>query len=258
METTDGPLDPRHPLAQRIGATEGSGAYPGGEQLGTIFTLEIARESLQGEEISFNESDIREYLQEMINLNRLPMSLEVSVDGDLVGKGTGRGYSVRGKADKKFITRKAKGATLDVYVSEKTERTGFARFTVLNYGMPQYKDSVYLGDEYELPQSIVVDVKSDGSPDSANYPFTTNRESLRGLALAMLNKIIKKDLASAVIEAEHAIYIERINDAALLPHRTASRRAYRHLLIDTSLTTPKEFRQELAEHPYMYGLSRAM
>lgn len=110
-----------------------------------------------------------------------------------------------------------RGGRFDVYLSPETARTGYPSIQVLNNGQPQFIHRFFLQEDQPMPKEIIVDVKSADDPTLPDYPFQTNRESLRDDAKKALEDYIKDTLGQDLIQAENATYRQAIRTAPKIP-----------------------------------------
>lgn len=152
------------------------------------------------------------------------------------------------------------GATIHVYraKSGETELAKSASYQVLNQGMrTPVTASIgsYHGPELRLPKDIRVDVRSTVPEGDPNYPFTANRESLRGTASTAIEEVLNTHIYKPILHSYRGAYRELFNTLEEIPLPTGSPR--KAVVYDTGgRLTPAET-QELTSLPVVRDLMSA-
>jgi len=101
------------------------------------------------------------------------------------------------------------GDTADVRIYKSSSKKdlhntfGSLPVEVNNNGIYQFEDSVYLGDAAkmrEVPARIAIDVKSLVDEGHKDYPFTANREALRGDTISRVREYIQKEIIDPAVK----------------------------------------------------------
>jgi hypothetical protein len=119
-----------------------------------------------------------------------------------------------------------------------------------NNGMYQGTHQMYLGEQAKVPDSIIVDVNSKVPEGHGDYPFTANRESLRGTVQKDVEKWIQDNLVDPA-KGERAT---QLRQAYTQMPTVETRNGLTLKYFDTgSRYTPEEFMQ-VQNSPAMHDL----
>ena len=144
------------------------------------------------------------------------------------------------------------GARLHVYISTATQETDNPGVIYLNYGLPQVKSNVKISRSAKLPRNVVVDVESKVGPDSADYPWTPDRESLRDVASQRVEQYIQNELAPDYIKRETDSIVDAYNSGPALwgeKVKTVVR------VVDSANEIPVDLVTEISKAQYVYDLA---
>lgn len=84
--------------------------------------------------------------------------------------------------------------------NEPIKETGSIELLLRNNGMYQGSTNMYLPSAIEAPNRIIVDINSKVPEGNANYPFTANREALRGTVKSDVEKYITENIVNPAIK----------------------------------------------------------
>ncbi len=130
-------------------------------------------------------------------------------------------------------------ADVDVIVKEgaKIRKTRFVYVPVLNRSILQFSTGFNLASEVALPEGLVVNIKSKVLAGTADYPFTTNRESVTDSVKKEIERFFQE--AGARENAKlNAKYANAIDSAAPIPGTGK-------VLLDTASTLPPALLDDL-------------
>jgi hypothetical protein len=130
-------------------------------------------------------------------------------------------------------------ADVDVIVREgaKIKKTRFSYVPVLNRSIFQFSTSFNLNNEVALPEGLVVNIKPKVRAGTADYPFTTNRESVTDSVKREIERFFQE--AGARENAKlNAKYANAIDSAAPIPGTGK-------VLLDTASTLPPALLDDL-------------
>ena len=130
-------------------------------------------------------------------------------------------------------------ADVDVIVREgaKIKKTRYTYVPVLNRSIFQFSTSFNLSNEVALPEGLVVNIKPKVLAGTADYPFTTNRESVTDSVKKEIERFFQE--AGARENAKlNAKYANAVDSAAQIPGTGK-------VLLDTASTLPPALLDEL-------------
>jgi hypothetical protein len=138
------------------------------------------------------------------------------------------------------------GAKADVYESKATGPTyGLGELHVLNNGLYQFTEPINVGEQG--PKALVVDVKPTAGIESPDYPFTTNREQLKGPVSKRI-KDLGLEMKTIGAKREIETLVKTLNEGAKIPRSP-------HKVLDTTGGMPHELLDRIAQRPYAKRLS---
>jgi len=121
-------------------------------------------------------------------------------------------------------------------------------FAVNNDGMYQLASSTFLMDSVKVPGKVIVDVKPTVDTENINYPFTPNREALRGEAEKEVQRFMERELAASLLAARKAEYIRVFNSGVDIPG-TGTR------ILETTGSYPADKMSAIANDPDIQELT---
>jgi hypothetical protein len=183
---------------------------------------------------------LKDWMKKFQALHRLPMQITMTLDGQ----------EIEGRADLHSVGQPVEftGGTATFYISSDTESTSMPTVQVLNNGLPQFDTGVWLPANLQMPRTIAVDIKSTGTPESENYPFSPDRERLRQEANSAVSQYIKNVLAKDAAAKERNTYIDAIKQAPLIENTP-------YKVFDTANLYDKSEVADLAKKPYLRDLA---
>jgi tRNA1(Val) A37 N6-methylase TrmN6 len=193
------------------------------------------------ENMKFDAAKIRQWLEALAAFHQMPGQITAAIDKYPVDPQT----RLQGQKLSKVSTLDFSGGTIDFLISEKKSEQTSGRIEILNQGIPQFASSFSFGKDHklELPVLIVANVRSRREAGQKNYPFSTNREKLRGDVKEMIRKYIMEHLVKDAMAEEREKYKKAMEEGPVVEGTDQQ-------VIDTSGTQPAEFVKALAERPY--------
>jgi hypothetical protein len=180
-------------------------------ETGTTLKLQLKK----GTDVQMNGSTAEKFLKNFAYSHRLGMDLDLKINGNQIDETSANRSPVN-----LVKSIQVPGAALDIYISPDSEETNYPAVTLLNHGLPQTKININVGESAKFPKNIIVDVKSEGGPKSANYPWQPSREDLRSDAKIALNNYFKVDLFSDAAAKERQAYATALENATDIPNTT--------------------------------------
>lgn len=100
------------------------------------------------------------------------------------------------KDDSKIGERTISNSKVAVYIPKnaKSSRSTYLELKILNNGMYQYNDTMYLGEEVEVPKDVLIDVNPQMEEGSPEYPFPVQRESVKEDIRKEIHELVKDSL----------------------------------------------------------------
>jgi 2'-5' RNA ligase len=210
-----------------------------GLETGTRISIKLSTEE--------NFGGVKGFLSRFLALHRLPFTFRFFVNGQAVQPYDDY-YIDHQNAVKKIETVNAPGAAIDFYVSDKSRREEAITVSVLNSGLPQFEKNIFLPSEVVMPRTVIADVRAKGSPEEPDYPFSPDRERLRGEADEAINDFVLKNLAAAAARRERRKLVDAIDSAPAVD-------GTKWKILDTTGEIPREVVEDLAKRSYLAGLS---
>lgn len=141
------------------------------------------------------------------------------------------------------------GAEIEVYYDNTKPLTKLYGINVTNRGQAQFEQSLYSIDA-KLPEGLSIEVKPTVPVTDGNYPYTLNRDALKGPAKTQVEQIISR-LADEAKSIEIDLYTKFKNNAPRIAG-THSR------FVDLSQSLPKEISDSIINSPVYATLGRVL
>lgn len=195
-------------------------------------------------DVEMQEYKIADYLAGLTRNSQLPFGINVLIDGTEITQPRQPSNQIK--------KTKIPGATMEVYTSGNSGGKGsYIYYTVLNSGLVQFQDSVYVGQPIPTPQNLVVNIVPDSKPDQPNYPFRPDREGLREQAKQAVNKFISEEFAIAAMQAEKNRYRTAFNNASIITGTG-------YVVIDGRENADTKLSERIAKKPYVKKLAQVI
>lgn len=114
--------------------------------------------------------------------------------------------------NEKPYTKDLKSAGIEIFPSKDYREAGSIQVHVLNNGLYQFTDHMYLGKAANIPEELMVDVSPKVDVNNENYPFTTSREELKSEVKEVLQEFVK-NLQGESQKREAANLFKSLKDA---------------------------------------------
>ena len=217
---------------------------------GTTLELTLYGEDENGPQ--FSPYDIKRFLNTFLSHSKKPYNMHFTINGVQLAKEADSWGDPIVQADQKLpVPVRGPGYLADVFVSkEQGQTSSSATVTVLNNGIYQFEHNMWLDAPAKLPKKIVVDVKSNLSPEAEDYPFSASREELKDASSAPLNTYVENTLAIASRANEKQQYQEALSSGVAIT-------GTRLKLIDVVRNKTPEQIRTLAAHPIYQDLGKA-
>jgi len=140
--------------------------------------------------------------------------------------------------------------TIDFLVPENTtmKKGSFFYVPILNRGILQFEHNLNTGTDVALPKGLAVNIKPSVAADSADYPFTTNREYLIAGVKGPINEWARQaGLREA--EAQNARYKDAIKYASPISGQHGL------VFLDAGGAVPKDLIKEISSNPIVSQIS---
>jgi anti-sigma regulatory factor (Ser/Thr protein kinase) len=161
----------------------------------------------------------RNFLNSFADTHRLDAQIETNINGrPMTGNLGKKSASETARLSPPVETFNVDGATIGIHHIGDTRSTRMISTSVLNNGLPQFHDVVFLKQEVETADHVVFDVRPIATVNDMNYPFTTSREALKGEAKDVVENYFKNIAQNAAMR-ELEFVRNSINNA---PKITAS------------------------------------
>lgn len=139
------------------------------------------------------------------------------------------------------------GAKIELMFDPQSEIEKIWNIPVLNSGMVQFSNM--LGEDIRLPSSLVINVSPKVGVTNPDYPFTPNRDALKGPAKTAVEKMIR-DLGDIQKRNEVKMLTDNLEKAPNIPNT-------RHQAVDLSMSVPKSVLDQVIHDPAIQAMSSA-
>jgi len=153
-------------------------------------------------------------------------------------------------------TIKTPGADVNIhYETDPVDEPTEVQLHMTNKGMYQGTNRMsYGGPQANVPRSIVADIIATVEEGDDNYPFSANREQIKGEVNNAITQWIRENIISGVTKKRVAEVQRRYDTIDSLPNKEVSHISY---LDDGDLLTPDEL-HKIANNPTMVKTFKAL
>lgn len=234
-------LDPSKGLT--IDTQDGSGMATG-----TTIEVKLKKES------QFTGSVVQGFLRKFQDKHKLPGKFRFTLDGNVI-EPTQTARTDSGELRMPLTTTiDNPHYALDVYVSNSMRTSGIPSIEILNNGLPQFEHYFYKHTDVAMPERITVNVRPKTGPEDPGYPFSSDRQRLRGGADVAIEEFVMSIATTGTLR-EIQKYKQALKSAPRIPGTS-------HKIVDTgnNFATDSggnpEHLKELAARPYQVPLTR--
>jgi len=144
---------------------------------------------------------------------------------------------------------------LDIYQSPVVRPVNSINVVVLNHGLPQYTAPLWLGDQMDAPEQLVVDVVSHVSAQAREDPWTADRRGLQPRYEDAWQSRVLSEIKRTNQERQREQLRTILYDRA--PEIVPAGPGQRQLRLVSEKDIPYTELEEMAARPYVQALARA-
>jgi len=213
---------------------------------GTV-QAEIAREDAQWGNVAYE----RAWLQDFDDTQRLQnITVKLELNDQVVGKDPAR------RTPWEHVETISEGPVdLDIYQSPVVRPVNSINVVVLNHGLPQYTAPLWLGDQMDAPEQLVVDVVSHVSAQAREDPWTADRRGLQPRYEDAWQSRVLSEIKRTNQERQREQLRTILYDRA--PEIVPAGPGQRQLRLVSEKDIPYTELEEMAARPYVQALARA-
>jgi hypothetical protein len=201
------------------------------------------------DKMEFDTPAIRKWLENVTAFHQMPLKLSASIGGLEINPE--KNWKAMGVA--RTRTLEFQGGEVDFSAAEGTAEMETGKVQILNNGLYQFTINVSFGKGHKLklPHTILANIRSRRTPGQTGYPFTTNREKLRGDVKDVIRKYLIQDLVTDALDVERETFRKAFEEAPDVPGTDFQ-------FMDTEQTVPPEILKEMADQPHVKQLALMM